>query len=296
MLRPEAVHFADIAGGNEGLDLLLADEIHQVGELVLGQQGLHFHALVALVAARDLIEAAAADDLVDDVVADGFMIVRDDADALAPAQGGHEVVHDQAVDPGADEADDHQAERIYGEGGTADDHPGDGHRQTDVEVQVFVDDFREDVQPARGSVDAEHDSLRHAQDEHKTNQVEPKVAHHGSLARGEQLRVGADLLPQVHHGTENQGRITSLDAELLPDEEISQNQEDGVDDEHDGGHLDGDACVLEQSADDDGETGDAADDNLAGNQEIVHGSRGDEHADGHDQEFLPELPGPEGGQ
>ena len=75
VVRPEAVDLADVARGDEGLDLVVPDELHQVGKLVLGQQGLHFHALVALETARALVQSAAAHDLVDDVVADNLMVV-----------------------------------------------------------------------------------------------------------------------------------------------------------------------------------------------------------------------------
>ena len=159
VLGPEAVDFADVASGDEGLDLLFADEVHQVGEFVLGQQGLDLDPFLALVAARHFVEAAPAHDLVDDVVPDHLMVVRDDADAFAPAQARHEVVHDQAVDPGADQADDDQPEGIDGERRAADDDAGDGHGQADVEMEVLVDDLRQDVQSSRGGVDAEHDGL-----------------------------------------------------------------------------------------------------------------------------------------
>ena len=221
------------------------------------------------------------------------MLVGDDADTLAPAQARHEIVHDDAVDPRADQADDHQAERVHEEGRAADDHARDRHRQPDVEMQVLVDDLGEDVQAARRGVDAEHDGLGHAQDEHEADQVEPEVAHHGGGTGSEERRIGADLLPQVHHRAEDQRRVAGLEPELLADQEIGHDQQDGVDDEHDRGHLDGEAGLLEEGADDDRQTRDAADDDLARDEEVVHGRCGDKHADGHDQKLLPELPSPE---
>ena len=218
------------------------------------------------------------------------MLVGDDADALAPAQARHEVVHDEAVHPRADQADDHEAEGVDGEGRAADDHPGDRHRQADVEVQVLVDDLREDVQSARRGVDAEHQGLGHAQDEHEADQVEPQVPHHGGGAGLEEPLVRADFLPEVHQRAQDQGGVAGLGAELLADQEIRQDQQDGIDDEHDRGHLDGDAGLLEQGADDDGQTGYAAHDDLARYEEIVDGRGGDEHTDGHIQQLLPELP------
>ena len=60
VLGPQAVDLADVAGGGEGVDIVVADETHQVGELVLGQQGLDLHPLLSVVAARDFVQAAAA--------------------------------------------------------------------------------------------------------------------------------------------------------------------------------------------------------------------------------------------
>lgn len=69
VLVPEAVDFADVAGGGEGADLVLVDEIHQLRELVLVEESFEFDALLAAVAADDLIHGAAALQVVDDELA-----------------------------------------------------------------------------------------------------------------------------------------------------------------------------------------------------------------------------------
>ena len=70
VLGPEAIDLADVAGGDEGGDLLVPDILHQVGEFVLGQQGLDLMPLFALVAARHIVQAATALDLVDNEIPD----------------------------------------------------------------------------------------------------------------------------------------------------------------------------------------------------------------------------------
>ena len=77
------------------------------------------------------------------------MVVADDADPLALVECVGEVVDGDAVDPGADQADNHHPERIDGEGRAADQGTGDRNGGADVEMKVFVDDLGEDVQPAR---------------------------------------------------------------------------------------------------------------------------------------------------
>ena len=118
-LVPHAVDFAHVAGGDEGVDVVFFHEIHHVGELVLGEEGLDFHVGVAGVAAVDIVQGAAALEGFHDVGADFLAAVGDDADALALVHAGHEVVQGEAVHPGADEADDDHPERVDGEGGAA---------------------------------------------------------------------------------------------------------------------------------------------------------------------------------
>ena len=55
VLEPEAVNLAHVAGGDERLDLLLPDEFHQLGELILGQQSFQFDGFLVGVAADDLV-------------------------------------------------------------------------------------------------------------------------------------------------------------------------------------------------------------------------------------------------
>lgn len=148
VLEPKAIDLADIAGGHEGLDVLALEIFHEVGEFLLGKKGLNLIAFFAGVAADDLIEAAAAAKLVDDEAADLLVVMRDDADPLALVQAGREIVHDKAVDPCADEADDHHPERIDGESCAADDSARHGHGRPDVEVKVLVDNLCEYVKAA----------------------------------------------------------------------------------------------------------------------------------------------------
>ena len=57
---PEAVDFAYVTGGGERLDVLGTDEVHNVGELVLGKQGLDLNANLPAVSALYLVKAASA--------------------------------------------------------------------------------------------------------------------------------------------------------------------------------------------------------------------------------------------
>ena len=290
-LVPHAVDFAHVAGGDEGVDVVLFHEIHYAGELVLGEEGLDFHMGVAGIAAMDVIEGAAALKGFHDVGADFLAAVGNDADALALVHAGHEIVQGEAVHPGADQADDDHPERVDGKGGAADDGAGDGHGHADVEVQVLVDNLREDVQAAGGGVDRKKDCLRDADHEHEADQVHQGVAHDGGLAGLDEALVGAHLLPEFQERAQDHRRIHGLGAEFLADQQPGHDQKNAVDDRDYPGDLDGKAYHRENVGDDDGETGDGPEHEFAGHHEIIDGGGRDGHAQGHDEQLFPELPG-----
>ena len=80
VLVPETIDLADVAGSSESADFVLVDVFHQFRELVLAEQGLEFNALLAAVAANDLIHRAAALQFVDDEVAQAIVVLRYNAD------------------------------------------------------------------------------------------------------------------------------------------------------------------------------------------------------------------------
>lgn len=83
MLAPEAVDLADVAGCDEGVDVVVADISHQFDEFVLGQQGLDLHPLAPSVTSSHFVERAATHYGLDYVLAYLFRVFADDADPLA---------------------------------------------------------------------------------------------------------------------------------------------------------------------------------------------------------------------
>ena len=288
---PQAIDFTHVAGSDEGLDVVGLDVVHDAGELVGGEEGLDFGVGFAFVAAADVVDGAAAGKGVHDVGADLLALVRDDADAFAPVHAGHEVIQGEAVHPGAHEADDDHPERIDGEGRAADDGPGDGHGNADVEVQVLVHDLRKDVQSAGGGVDAEQDGLRDAHHQDEDDEVQQRVAHHGVQPRFDELLIRAHPRPKIQQRSQDHGRIDGLGPEFRADQEPCQQKQDGIDRRDDPGNLDRDARQAQDIGDHDGQTGDGSQHEFARHHEIIDSCGGDGHAHGHNDEFLPELPG-----
>jgi len=288
---PLSVDFADVAGSDEAFNAIGLDIVHQGGEFGVGENGLQFHVLLAGIAADEREEAAAPVKFVYYVAAEPFVLGRDDAHALLAVEAGHEIVHREAVDPGADDADDHHAERVDGEGAAADERAGHGDGSAYVEVEVFVDYLGNDVESARGSVDIEEDGLGDAEEQHEAQEVEPGVAHQrGGTGFGDLLE-WQDGRPEVHQRTEDHGGIDRLQAELLPYQEPREHKQHGVDQRDHPGDLESDPEIGQDGGKHDREAGYAADDELAGNEEIIDACGTHGHSESHYDEFLPELPG-----
>ena len=168
-------------------------------------------------------------------------------------------------------------------------------------MQVFVDNLGQDIQTACGGVDGEHQGLGGTEDNHAAKQVEPRVAHHGkSLVRGDthidKVFVGCgEVLPRIQplaelcHRAENHGAVYRLQTKLLADEQVGQDQQDGVDDGNHHREADVDAHPLEDVGQHDGQTRDGTHNQLAGNEEIIDANARHEHSEGHDKQLDPEL-------
>ena len=159
MTDPETIDLRAVSGRDKGFDLIVADESHDAGELILRQQGLDLRMFLAAITALNLIQGAPANEFLHDILAYPFGFFRDDADTLALIKRGCEIIDSEAVDPRTDDTDDYHTEIIDEESRAADDHTADGNRRTDIEMEVFIDDLTEDVQATGRSVDAEHNRL-----------------------------------------------------------------------------------------------------------------------------------------
>ncbi len=290
---PVAVNLADIACGGEGLDLLILHPGQNLAELILAEQHLELDALLATVATGDLVEGAAAMQLVDDVLADALVVLGDDAEALVVVEGSGEVVDHETIDPGADEADDDHAEVIDEECSAADDGAGHGNRGSDVEVEILVDNLGQDVEATGGGVDAEHQGLGGTEQQHEAAKVEPGIAHHRGGAGDEvvigDVLPGVDGIPEVGQGAEDEGGVDRLETKLAVDEQKCQYQQDDVDNHNQITEIHLNAHAGEDVDQHDGETGDGTDDEFGGYEEIVDSGGGDCHAKSHDDQLFPEF-------
>ena len=138
-------------------------------------------------------------------------------------------------------------------------------------------------------------------DNHAAEQVEPGITHHRKGRTRvdphvDQIAIGGckvfpriDPFTDLGHGTENQGAIDRFEAKLLANEQIGQNQQDGIDDSNHHRQADVDAHTVEDVGQHDGETRDGAHNQLARNEEIIDANTRHKHAESHDQQLHPEL-------
>ena len=266
-------------------------EVDQAREVVFREHDLELHVLLALVAARHLVQGAAAIDGVDHKVYDLPVVVGDDIHAYARVDACHEVVYHQAVDPRAHQAHDDQAHVVDQEGRAAYSPAPYRDRRAQAHVAILVDDLGQDVEPARRGVDAEQYRLRHAQHQHKAQQVEPRVGDHlpRALYRDskERLLDGAHCPQKVDHGAQNEGRVHRLGPKLVADEHKCKQQQDGVDDKYHGAHRQEGHKLGNHER----QAGDRAHDEVTGNEKEIYRARGNKHARGHDDQVEPELLG-----
>ena len=112
VLVPESVNLADIAGSDEGVDIVVLEPCHKGGKLILGKKGLDLDMLRSLISSGHPVEAASPHKLVDDVPADAFVVVGHYAYPLPAVESSGIVIDNQSVEPGTYEADDHHPERV----------------------------------------------------------------------------------------------------------------------------------------------------------------------------------------
>ena len=105
MSKPKAIHLGTVTCGDEGPDIIIADEGHERRELVLRQQGLDLRMFLAAVTALYLIQRASAYKILNDILTYALGFRRNDAHALALIEGSCEIVNRQTVDPCTDDTE-----------------------------------------------------------------------------------------------------------------------------------------------------------------------------------------------
>ena len=101
---PHSIHLANVARSDEGVRVMLARELHKLGEFFLRKKGLYLNLLLPAESSLEFIQAAAALEVFYYELAYGFVLGRDYADSFALVECGSEIIYNYSVDPGSNEA------------------------------------------------------------------------------------------------------------------------------------------------------------------------------------------------
>lgn len=235
---PQTVHFAYVACRDERVNIFTPYHVHQLRELVLCKKRLNFYVHIAAVSSLNLVKAASAIERLDYVLTYLLVFLGNDAHSLALVKAGGEIIQGQTVHPRAHEACYHNAERIDSERCTTNNGPGYSYRDTDIEMQILIYDFGQDIQSAGRSIDVEQNGLRYAHDQYEADQVKKRLTHNRSHAGLNELFIREHFFPKLNHGTQYHGRIYRLRPELLADQQPRKDEEQSVDSHNDHRHLD----------------------------------------------------------
>ena len=157
-----------------------------------------------------------------DEIDDFLVFIRDDVNANFGTHLSHEVGHDDAVEPRSQEAYNDQSDIVDEECRAANGASRNADRCTEVDVHVFVDNFCQNVQPARWGIDAEEDGLGGTQDEHKAKEVKPWIGDDlpcsGNRCGEERFLHREEPGEQIYEGAQNEGCIDRLCSKLIANE------------------------------------------------------------------------------
>ena len=102
-----------------------------------------------------------------------------------------------------------------------------------------------------------------------------------------EVRVRINTIPHLRQRAQNHGSIDSLSAKLVAYQNERQQQQERIDTHHDDRERIGIAAY--ERINDNGETGNRTDDEVAWHEEIIDSYSTKAHTDGHINQFTPEL-------
>ena len=270
-------HSADRVDRNKCLGVRLLHVAHQAGVLVLVDNDDDLLPGGVVIGADALVDGGAAVEILEYELPQFLQLAGHDAHPPLLVKAEDEVVQDNAVEVGAQDAE-HDGLGVVDEGGgQGHAHARHGHRLAQLHAEELVEQLGHHVQAAGGGVFHEQHGLADADHKEEADHVQKGIAHDG-------LVVGEDPLQNPQHRRHQYGGVHGLGAELPADEQEAQQQQSHVEDEGD----DGDG-QRDEVAEDNGQAGDAAHGEAAGDEEKEHRRRADDGAHRNHQKICKLL-------
>ena len=221
-----------------------------------------------VVRADGLVDGRAAVQVVDDELPERLLLLGDDADTALAAVVEDEIIQNDSVEIGAENAQHHRLFVVDEGGGKRHAHARQSHGAPQIHAQVFVQDFGHDVQPARGRVAVEEDAQADAHRQHIAQHVQLLTVRHGGEIRKQRLEKPEE------QGQHDAG-VHGLDPEFPAAGEKADDQQRDVQD-----HRDRRQRKRHKIGQHDSKAGDAAHGRVAGRQKKEHRRRDDCHRPG----------------
>lgn len=173
---PASHHALHVGDRYEGVGVLCLDVVHKLTIFLFGEDRKDLFLLRVAVAAGCGVDGDSALECFDDVALEIIVVLGDHADADLSGELVDKVVQDEAAEVGGQGADDHGLE-VVGKVGACDGHKtSDDDGFSEVHMEIFVHDLRDNVETAGRSVGVKEDSLSVADHDDHSHHVQGDIS------------------------------------------------------------------------------------------------------------------------
>ncbi len=173
---PASHHALHVGDRYEGVGVLCLDVVHKLTIFLFGEDRKDLFLLRVAVAAGCGVDGDSALECFDDVALEIIVVLGDHADADLSGELVDKVVQDEAAEVGGQGADDHGLE-VVGKVGACDGHKtSDDDGFSEVHMEIFVHDLRDNVETAGRSVRVKEDSLSVADHDDHSHHVQGDIS------------------------------------------------------------------------------------------------------------------------
>lgn len=184
---PASHHALHVGDRYEGVGVLCLDVVHKLTIFLFGEDRKDLFLLRVAVAAGCGVDGDSALECFDDVALEIIVVLGDHADADLSGELVDKVVQDEAAEVGGQGADDHGLE-VVGKVGACDGHKtSDDDGFSEVHMEIFVHDLRDNVETAGRSVRVKEDSLSVAGHDDHGDHVHSDISGRGYRTREQKL-------------------------------------------------------------------------------------------------------------
>ena len=214
--------------------------VHQLFVFLLVNDGDDLFAGFSVVGTDAFVDGGTAVKIMENERENLVELGRDDADAPLDIHAENEVIQDNTAQVGADHTQ-HNSLGIVAKCGTqCNHHTGQGHCLTQIHSKVFVHDLCHDVNATGRSIVGKEDGQTDTDNQCVGYHIQELILRDGLLL-GEQ-----DFEDAQDHRKQQTG-IDCLDAKFGSNQQIAQNQQNGIDHERNDGYRHGDKVADHQS-------------------------------------------------